>query len=302
MAHFKLIHDYDGTAGLPFFEQMLPEGCHAVAGYSGVSFTNTLRMLQYDLKNKHILKCPELSGVERIVALDSQGLPVGAAVSHFLPQFGSVLDYEQYLIVAAENADAFFQLLRKVRRDTPKYELITFRKQERSFLAQSNLLVGCEDIHYWQLYHIPPCDCLIPTEKVNCIPRLPKTSIPIEAMPQRYYAFANAGLPGYDVLVLPGTNGQPLAICSLLPYNGNQRELKLWYRNDAVNSGGLIASFLKKAIYKTVGLLGSAVWRVKDPTDTDMAIIREGQFACIGQEEHYHFNDNANKNTKRENF
>ena len=295
--HYKLICDYDGKVGICFFERMLPDSCHAVAGYTGVSFTNTIRMLHYDLKNGQIIKHPGLSGVDRIVMLDNKDNPVGAAVSHFLPQFGHVLDYEQYLIVAAENADAFFHMLHKIRKDTPKYELITFRQQERNFIAaQSHLLGKCEDIHYWQLYHISPCDCAVPARQVNVIPEFPKNSIRIEAMPQRYCAFANAGLSGYSVMVLPDINKRPLAICSLLPYRINQRELKLWYRSDAANSSGLIASFLKKAIYETVGSQGSAVWRVKNPTDIEKSIIREGQFDCIGQEEHFHLVGNTGDN------
>lgn len=286
--YYKLIYDYNGKEGIGYFEQLLPESCHAIAGYTGVSFANTLRMLYYDLKNGQIVKLPDLSGMERIVMLNSQGQLVGAAVSHYIPQFCYALDYEQYLIIAAENAYIFFRMLYKVRKSVPKFELITFREKERKFIAHTRLLSDCKDIHYWHLYRITPFDSSISARRTNFLPVLPNSYISVEAMPHRYLAFANAGLSEYNVMVLSDINDEPIAICSLLPYTTNQRELKLWYRNDAANCPREIASFLQKAVYETMGLQGCAIWRIKNPTDIEQAIIKEGRFICVGQEEHYH--------------
>ena len=289
MSPDTLIHDNNDLKGLTYFENLLPACFHAVAGYSGVSFANTVRMLHYDLENGKIIIAPDLNGVDRMIAIDSKGQLTGVGVSHFLPQFASSLDYEQYLIVSADTANTFFQLLHNLRKDTPKFELITFRSQEREYLRGADMMDRCNNIHHWSLYHVTPQNNDIPVAKLESVPVLSDNDIRTECMPERYCSFACAGLIEYSVWSLTDAAGYPIAVCSLIPYCSGQKEIKLWYCSSAEIHAHLIAHFMQKVLFLEAGPKGSAIWRVKKPNVTERSILNTGLFTCIGKEAHYHF-------------
>ena len=282
-----IVQDSHAGLGLTYLEALLPQSYHALAGYSGTGFAATVRMLHYDLLQQ-IIQAPPTAGIDRLVSLDNRGRVTGAAVSHFLPQFADALDYEQYLIVAADTSADFFSLLHQLRKPVPKFELITFRDQERNFLQDAGLADACHALHRWQLYQITARSSDIPAYLADQIPPLPDSPVRIEALPQRYCAFAGADIPSYSVWRLDDQDGQPLAICSLLPYCQHQ-EAKLWYRADATQHAPQIAAFLGKVLYLAAGQAGSAIWRIKEPNAVEQAILQAGLFHCVGQEAHYHF-------------
>lgn len=289
MCRTRIVSDNKGLSGLSYFQKLMPESCHAMASYSGIGFATTLRMLYFDLEAGKIIVNPDLSDVKRLIASDESGLVTGAAISHYIPKFAEVLDYEKYLVVSADKKEYFFQLFNELCKYDSKYELITFRSREQKFLENESIMEQCQDIHHWQLYSIKPDDCHIPIKKAIDLPTLPESDASIETMPHRYCAFASSGLSDYSTWVLEDKNKQPLSICSLLPYSPNQKELKLWYCKNAAHHIQQITLFMQKAVYLSLNDNESVVWRIKNPSAVEESILKTGKFKCIGKEMHYHF-------------
>lgn len=262
---------------------------HLHSAFCGEVFERTLKMLRYDLYGKDCLL--EVSGIniDRI-SLYKNNEVRGVAISARFNEFMHMLNYEEYIIIIADDYESFKNLYDRICLNVCKYELITFREREREYLRK---LVQESEIHFWKLYDVGtveyPCGVDIKYAPFSMVD-IQDVSIKEtdENTPSRYYSFSMSGMNKYKVWTLYEEKGIPVLVASIMPYFKTVAEIKLFIVNIERITPMEAALFMKMIVSKSSDIYESAVFRVKNASNTINDIIKFGKFKCISEEQHIH--------------
>lgn len=275
---------------MKYIKSNFEEDLHFYAAFDGSIFDRTAKMLQFDLYGLESVVGISDSSIERMIIYDDD-IVIGVAVCVFFKEFIHVLDYERYMIIAADSKEVFCKLLAYMNINKSRLELITFRNRERQFLEEYKRQ---SYIHYWNVYEI------MPHEVQDEISRIPFTKFRLKDMegldldgksesnPIRYSFFQNSNLEGYSVWTLHNDEGMPVFVGSVIPYVDRIAEIKIFIIAEELCCPQSVANFMRGIVGECVGSYDSAIFRVKRCSELISKILSIGNFKCISQEQHIH--------------
>lgn len=278
--------------GYRYLSSYYPANIHLLSAYELISFKRTLLMLRYDFHGLFDVDSFSEKDIERFVCYSGTQVK-GVAVRAYFEEFTEALDYEEYLIIMADNHECFYELYDNVKKRNGKYELITFRKEERKYLEKKCIDV-C--IHFWNVYLFDAAPKWTSPISIEYHPfaekyiDLIKQEKADESNPLRYYMFARRGVKGYSSWVY-FERGIPVMFASVLPYYNDVAEIKIAMIEDSIISPRSVVCFLKTIIRIDTPLYNKAVLRVKEYCEALNSVLKEGSFEKISDEQHFHLED-----------
>lgn len=280
----KIISKDDYQNGLNYLFDFYPYNIHLLSAFEKTSFNRTLLMLKYDIDNQII---PDISSdkyVEEFICYHDS-IVKGIAIKASFAEYAYALDYEEYYIIVADDSVVFQNLLQKINKHKCKFEIITFRNKERSYLQNR----FCNSYsHFWNVYLIQP------EESIGLCHRFKPSHVEgmtigtsNEVSPLRYYAFSVNGISGYNVWTY-FENKRPIFAASIMPYFRKTAELKIFVINEELAFPDRASDFLKGIVSLSSDNYENAAVRIKEPNKMVSLILNSGHFKLISKEQHIH--------------
>lgn len=283
---------YDYYLGYEYLLKKYPNDIHMISAFELTSFKKTILMLQYDFHGTMDLNPLDGNEIERFVYY-SESEVKGVAIRAYFEEYTFALDYEEYIIVIADNPDVFHELLNKSHKRKGKYEIITFRVLERTFLGKK---CGEATVHSWKVYLVKANESFEKMSEIEYEPFSNKYIDKVkgkeadETNPLRYYMFAQNGIEGYSSWVyLEG--GNPIMVASVLPYIDGVPEVKLFMIENAISQPKIAVRFLEGIIKIAIPQCDKAVLRIKCPCTAIKSLLNTGRFKNISEEQHLHLEE-----------
>ena len=290
----KRVNDNTDTYldGYKYLLSHYPGVIHMLSAYELTSFKRTLVMLEYDFHGLFNFGSFSDKDIERFVCHSGTQVK-GVAVRAYFEEYTEALDYEEYLIILADDYDCFNELYDVVKKRNGKYEVITFREEERKYLEKK-----CNDIyiHFWDVYLINANSQGLSTLPIEYGPfsdefiDLIKQEKTDESNPMRYYMFANKGIDGYSVWAY-FEDGNLVMFASVMPYFNDVAEIKIAMIEDCIKSPKSAVYFLESIVRLKTPQYNKAVLRVKNYSEALNSILNESSFKKISEEQHFHLED-----------
>lgn len=266
-----------------------PCDLHLHSAFCLTAFEKTLRMLRYDAYRVIDEKISVTQDVNRIAYYKDEVIE-GVAIRASFDEFYDLLDYEEYIIIVSESIDVFMSLYKEISKESKKFEIITFRKNEREYLKKMQ-----KDfyVHYWEVYEIEPMKYKEEFDAVSSLFSYEdikdcKFIQDDEKNPIRYKHFYDNNVDGYFVFSYCDDEEKPALVTSVLPYVDRVAEIKISVINENEVDSDKVVKFLRNVIANCSSLYDKAILRVKNPSYFISSILNCGKFKCISKEEHIH--------------
>ena len=244
-------------------------------------------MLKYDIDNQIVPDVSSDKYVQEYICYHDNKVQ-GIAIKASFTEFSYALDYEDYYIIVADESEIFQHLLHKLKKHKCKFEIITFRDQERSYLQNR---IRNSYSHFWDVYLIQPensfglCHRFMPSH-VDGMTIVTSN----EVSPLRFYAFSTNGISGYKVWTY-FENNRPIFAASIMPYFRKTAELKIYVINEELAFPDRASDFLKRIVSLSSNNYENAAVRIKEPNRVVSLILNSGSFKLISKEQHIHMED-----------
>lgn len=283
----KIVSQDDFQNGLHYLFDFYPHNIHLLSAFEKTSFDRMLLMLKYDINDQIVSDISSDKYVEEYICYHDNKV-LGIAIRASFTEFAYALDYEDYYIIVADESVIFQNLLNKLKKHKCKFEIITFRDKERSYLQNE---IRNSYSHFWDVYLIQPgesiglCQPFMPSHVKGM--NIEKSN---EVSPLRYFEFSTNGIDGYNVWTY-FENNRPIFVASIMPYFRKTAELKIFIINENLDSPERASDFLKGIVYLSSDYYENAAIRIKAPNKVVSLILECGHFKLISKEQHIHLED-----------